>query len=320
MEKYVLHSSGYLSVPKINSKAHHNLFYNCYQPKNAPVKATLLILHGMQEHSGRYAALATYLARQGVVVMVYDHLGHGKTAQNEEELVFFQNKNAKEQLVNDALKMGEFLRNMQPQVPHFLLGHSMGSFVARCVVQQKKLHFDGALLVGTGAKVVGIGVVKMVLSICSFFAPKRRSRWVNGLFAQMNNKQFKNETDGDTTSWLSVSKSNRAAFVADPLNGVPFTNNGFHTLIGLNQQATRRHWAQNRPKDFPFLFVSGEDDPIGDFGKGIRRTVQQLKKDGFQCVDGQLYPKMRHEILNEINKEEVFAFINQWINKTIKII
>ena len=133
----------------------------------------------------------------------------------------------------------------------------------------------------------------------------------------MNNKRFQNEEGSDSTSWLSVNKVNRQAFSADPLNGIPFTNNGFYTLISLNKQATKRDWTKNISKEFSFLFLSGEDDPIGDFGKGVRKTVAQMKAAGFSNVDSKLYPGMRHEILNETIKEEVFSDIYDWIFKRL---
>lgn len=317
MKSSVKQTSGYISQPKIGNSGSHQLFYTLFEPEDAPVKATVLILHGMQEHSGRYADFARYLANNGLAVLVYDHLGHGKTAENDEDLGFFQDRQSKQQVIEDAQKMAIYLKDQQPDVPHFLLGHSMGSFIARCLLQQAGNAFDGAIIVGTGGKITGIGFAKAFLGIGNFIAPKKRSRFVNNSFAKMNNKRFKNEEGGDSTSWLSVSKANRAAFLTDSLNGVPFTNNGFYTLVSLNRQATKRNWAKNISKDLPFLFVSGGDDPIGDFGKGVRKTVAQMQTDGFNVVDSRLYPGMRHEILNEAIKEEVFAYINDWITKRI---
>lgn len=110
------------------------------------------------------------------------------------------------------------------------------------------------------------------------------------------------------------SKANR---LSKRINGIPFTNNAFYTLISLNKQATKRNWTKNISKEFPFLFLSGEDDPIGDFGKGVRKTVSQMQADGFYKVDSKLYPGMRHEILNETIKEEVFSDIYDWISKRL---
>lgn len=317
MRSFVKQTSGYISQTKIGGGKSHQLYYTLFQPEGIPIKATVLVLHGMQEHSGRYFDLANYLAENGISVLVYDHLGHGKTALKSENLGFFQEKESKQQVIEDAHVMAIYLKNQHPNVPHFLLGHSMGSFIARCLLQQKWDKFDGAIIVGTGGKITGIGFAKVFLCINNFIAPKKRSRFVNTLFEKMNNKRFQNEEGGDSTSWLSVNKVNRQAFSADPLNGIPFTNNGFYTLISLNKQATKRDWTKNISKEFSFLFLSGEDDPIGDFGKGVQKTVAQMKAAGFSNVDSKLYPGMRHEILNETIKEEVFSDIYDWIFKRL---
>ena len=316
MNRFLKQTTGFLTQTKINSSATHQLFYRWFQPENTSPKATLLILHGMQEHSGRYEEFAQYLAQHGISVLVYDHLGHGNTAQNKEDLGFFQENDSQQQLIEDALTLSAFLKKSQPDVPHFLLGHSMGSFIARCVLQQKSTAFQGAIIVGTGGKIAGIGIAKAFLGLCACLAPKSKNRFVNALFANMNNLHFRAEDD--PRSWLSVDLDNREAFSADPLNGVAFTNNGFYTLVSLNKQATKRNWAGSIAKDFPMLFVSGEDDPIGDYGKGVRATVRHLQDDGFSKITCQLYPTMRHEILNETIKKEVFADILGWIDQNLE--
>ena len=312
------HSSGYIKRQKIANSGTHQLFYELFEPINEAPKATVLILHGMQEHSGRYKNFAEYLANKGFAVLLYDHLGHGKTAVNREELGYFQKENPEQQLIDDAATMAAFLENKYPNISHFLLGHSMGSFVARCLLQNQEADFKGAVIVGTGGKINGIGLAKFFLSISNIIAPKHRSKLINRTFSIINNQHFKGEKDGDLTSWLSLSKSNRGSFCRDSLCGVPFTNNGFCALVSLNQQATERKWAEKIPKEFPFLFVSGGDDPIGDFGKGVEKTVTQMQKDGFTDVKAKIYPAMRHEILNEDIKEYVYEDIRNWLNKKIQ--
>lgn len=310
-------TSGYINRKKIANSGTHNLFYELFEPINEPPKATVLILHGMQEHSGRYKNFAEYLANNGFAVLLYDHLGHGKTAENLEDLGYFQKENPKQQLIDDAATMAAFLKDHYPNISHFLLGHSMGSFIARCLLQNQEADFKGAVIVGTGGKINGIGVAKFFLSINNIIAPKHRSKFINQTFSKINNQHFKDEKDSDLTSWLSLSKCNRESFCRDSLCGVPFTNNGFYALVSLNQQATERKWAEKLPKEFPFLFVSGADDPIGDFGKGVKKTVTQMQKDGFTDVKIKIYPAMRHEILNEDIKESVYESIKDWLYEKI---
>ncbi len=307
-----MEKSGFIqSVTKEGGE--HKLFYTLFEPEDQPVRATLLVLHGMQEHSGRYATFARYLKNRGIAVVTYDHLGHGKTAQRKEDHGFFMARNAREQVVIDAENLAAYLETKYPYVPHFVLGHSMGSFITRCLLQQAHQRFDGAIIVGTGGKIQGIGVGKALISVLNAMAPRYRSRLINNVFTKMSNSRFKQEGNYKNTNWLSVNKENRDAFLSDELCGIPFTNNGFHTLISVNMDATKRDWAQNIIRKFPMLFVSGIDDPIGDFSKGVIQTVEQLKKDDFQDVTVKIYPNMRHEILNETNREEVYLDIQQWM-------
>lgn len=275
------------------------IFHTLYQPEDGEVKATLLILHGMQEHSGRYRKVATYFAERGYAVLTYDHIGHGRTAATQEEHGYFLRWQGVEQLVLDARAMGRLLADHFPNKPHFLLGHSMGSFIARCLLQEASAEFSGAVIVGTGGRIPGIGLAKAWLGLLNALAPRRRSAFINNTFSRMNNRRFREEPGATATSWLSVDQVNREAFVADPLNGIPFTHNGFYTLVSVNRRATRKHWGQSIDPHFPLLFVSGADDPIGNFSKGVRLTVGDLEQQGHNQVSLRLYPDMRHEILNE---------------------
>ena len=305
-------STGFLPE-KIISQGTKQLFYRLFEPSAKSIRGTILFCHGMQEHSVRYVDLARFLCSHNYVVMCYDHLGHGLTAKDNKDLGFFQIANPAQQLVDDAEYMMRYLHKLYPKVSHYALGHSMGSFVLRLLLLQVDDMLDGAIIVGTGGKNPAAGIAKGLLKLLNNKSPEKRSRFVNSAFEKMNNSKFKKEADADTTSWLSVSKSNRRAFVNDPLNGVPFSNNGFYALLTLNVNATKRDWAQPIHKTLPMLFVSGGDDPIGNFGKGVKQTVSRLKEDGFVDVELKLYEGMRHEILNEDIKEQVYDDILEWL-------
>lgn len=305
-------TSDYLSRENLEGEE-QGIFYTLYQPQGQEIAGTLIILHGMQEHSGRYDAIANFFAQQGYAVLTYDHLGHGRTAKSMEEHGYFLKHKGVEQLVSDALLMSNHLHGLYPQTPHYILGHSMGSFITRAFLQEHSSLFNGAIIVGTGGKVAGIGFVKSYLSVKNSLAPHKKSNTLNGYFANMNNKRFRKEDGAGSTSWLSLSQENQAAFLADSLNGIPFANNGFYTLISVNKRATKKRWAKNISRDFPMLFVSGADDPIGNFGKGITQTTTQLHKQGFIHISTKLYPQMRHEILNEEIQQEVFNDILEWV-------
>ncbi|CAD0224325.1 alpha/beta fold hydrolase [Chryseobacterium sp. JV274] len=303
------HSTYLSSITDSKSQLFHTLF----SPQTA--KATLLIVHGMQEHGGRYAEIAEYFAAQGIAVLTYDHLGHGKSVKEKKDIGFFQLEKPDERLVADAEMMADYLAEQYPDVPHFILGHSMGSFITRCLLQKASTKFAGAIITGTGGPLPGIDVLRVYLSLTNAIAPRHRT-FLNSVFTSVNNKHFKKDKDFSDTSWLSVNPNNRKAFEQDELCGIPFTHNAFYTLFTVYKKATARNWAATISQSFPFLFVSGQNDPIGDFGKGVMYTVNNLKTDGFQNVEVKIYPEMRHEILNESIREEVLNEIYNWILKS----
>lgn len=297
-----------------NSTSETKLFHTLFTPTEVPVKATLLIVHGMQEHSGRYAEIAGYFADKGLAVLTYDHLGHGKSVKDKKDIGFFQLDQPDEKLISDAETMSDYLIKQYPDVPHFVLGHSMGSFVTRCLLQRASNKLTGAVIVGTGGPLAGINLIKGYLSLANKIAPHYPT-YLNTLFNTINNQSFKKDKDFSDTSWLSLNPANRKAFTEDKLCGIPFTNNAFYALFSIYKKATARSWADLISKSFPLLFISGQNDPIGDFSKGVMKTVDYLKHDGFKDVNAKIYPEMRHEILNETIREEVFDDIFQWISK-----
>lgn len=295
---------------KVNSES--QLFYTLFSPETT--KATLLIVHGMQEHSGRYVEIAEYFAAHGITVLTYDHLGHGKSIKEKKDIGFFQLEKPDERLIADSEMMADHLAEQFPGVPHFILGHSMGSFITRCFLQKASDRFSGAIITGTGGPLPGIDILRGYLSLANIVAPRHRT-FLNSVFTSVNNKHFKKDKNFSDTSWLSINPENRKAFEQDELCGIPFTHNAFYTLFTIYKKATTRNWASSISKSFHFLFVSGQNDPIGDFGKGVMRTVNNLKIDGFQNVEVKLYPEMRHEILNEEIQEEILNEIYHWILK-----
>lgn len=283
-------SSNFYAVNTAENK--YKISYNFYEPTDHPVLATILIIHGMQEHSGRYQELASYLTAQQFAVLTYDQLGHGLTASPPDLLGYFQKEKAKEQLVDDAIAMSSFLREAYPKTPQFILGHSMGSFVTRCVLQKIGGQFKGAIIVGTGQRQKGSTAFHLLLAFLNTVAPKKRSKLINRIFDKRNNARFKNEPNQCNSNWLSVNK-----------------------VLDLSLQATDPIPTQLIPKTLPIAFISGQDDPIGDFGAGVEKSAEQLRNQGQADITVKLYPGMRHEILNEECKKEVFEFISSWLHR-----
>lgn len=291
----------------------HYLHHTFFTPKDNDVKATLLIVHGMAEHSGRYADFAQFLADNGIAVATYDQLGHGQTIKAADELGFFGHEHPVQSLLKDVIIMANALSARHPKVPHFIMGHSMGSFIVRTVLKHHAQAFAGAILMGTSDANPLAKVVLPINKILAKAAPKKP----NTLFADTMNKMLNSKLDNPISSsqfaWLSEDTANIEAYEADPLTGFAFTNSGFLALFTLMQAGLHKGWAKTIVKDFPMLFISGENDPIGNMGRGVRKLVKNLQKQGFNHVDARLYPNMRHEPLHEQNHSLVYRDILKWL-------
>lgn len=290
--------------------------FTLYQPKQPPI-ATLLVVHGMAEHQGRYQAFAQFLVNHQIAVMTFDHLGHGKKSQHQHTLGYMGNPDPAEQMITHVMQHAKLLADTYPNVPHFILGHSMGSFITRCIIQRFGSQFAGAILVGTSAPNVIAAAFLPVTRLLNQLAPTKPNQALSTLLNQFNNLPFITEKSLSGFNWLNSDQSQLKCYLADPLCGFAFTNNGYYALMQLMQQGTRSHWWQCVPKALPMLFASGSADPIGQMGKGIPIITQTLAEQGFINVTAKQYPHMRHEILLETAHLRVFNDILAWLTNLI---
>lgn len=294
----------------------HYLHHTFFEPSDntTPITATLLIVHGMAEHSGRYAEFAQFLADHGIAVATYDQLGHGQTVKSADDLGFFAEEHPVQSLLKDVIIMADSLKARHPDVPHFVMGHSMGSFIVRNVLKHHAQNFTGAILMGTADANPLTKVLLPINKVLEKVAPRKP----NPVFANVMNKVLNSKLDNRISSsefaWLNEDPAAIEAYEVDPLTGFDFTNNGFLTLFTLMETGLNKKWSTTIAKDFPMLLVSGENDPIGDMGKGIRKIASRLEKQHFSNITLQLYPHMRHEPIHEQNKALVYQDILDWIN------
>ncbi|GAA0311242.1 alpha/beta fold hydrolase [Psychrobacter aestuarii] len=295
-----------------SSNQSHYLHHTFFTP-NTETQATLLIVHGMCEHSGRYDKFAQFLADHGIAVVTYDQLGHGQTVKNDEEFGFFDEAHPVQALLKDVVIMADALKTRYPDVPHFIMGHSMGSFIVRTVLKHHAQDFAGAILMGTADLNPAINVLLPINAMLAKAAPKK----VNATFADLMSQHFNQKLGCSATpskfAWLSEDEDNVKNYEDDPLTGFHFTNNGFLTLFALMKAGLNKNWAMTIDKDFSMLLVSGANDPVGDMGHGVRRVAKRLRQQGFTQVDTRLYPNMRHEPLNERQHMDVYRDILRWI-------
>lgn len=294
-----------------SANGQRELHASCWQPEAAP-RAVIQIAHGMAEHIARYDDFARFLVEQGFAVFGSDHAGHGKSAADETEYGFFYAQDGWWQAVDDLYALTQQIRGRYPDAPLFLLGHSMGSFMARCYVTKYGDALTGAIFMGTTGPnpIAGMGMLVAKLERLRL-GPKGRSKLLDTLaFGSYNKSYPQKRTDFD---WISSDEAAVDAYIADPASGFLFTTTGMHDLLTGVRAISAKDWADKVPKDLPVLLVSGEQDPVGQMGEGVRKVARQLEEAGVQ-TQLRLYPEARHEVLNERNKAEVYADIAAWIN------
>lgn len=285
-----------------------------FSNSNKP-KASILILHGMAEHQKRYYAFAQYLVEQGFDVYIYDHRGHG-TDKKLSELGFFGPSRGYQLVVDDAINISNYIEQNNRCSKFFLFGHSMGSFIARNVIQVHDTY-SGVILMGTAytPRLMTRSGLMVASLIRRFKGAKHISPYLCNLI--FGSKRYTRLSDRTAFDWLSRSHTVVGAYIHDPYCGYTCTASFYHDLLKLISISTKKNLIRQANKELPIYVVSGEKDPVGGYGKEIKKLLSIYKKSGFTNVSSKLYPECRHELLNELNNDEVYTDINQWISKRI---
>lgn len=297
----------------------HRLAYNLWLPSpDIETKAFLQILHGMAEYSDRYEKFARYLNKLGIAVFAQDHRGHGATA-SEDELGWFAEEDGWNRVADDAFELANYITSQYSAKVTFLMGHSMGSFLARTVMVKHSDFYCGVIIMGTGC---GKGIIgKIGKFICKQEIKKNGSKSpaikMNKMSFGAYNKAFEpNVTDFD---WLSRDQKEVEKYIKDDKCGFLCTNGFFYDMLTGIEFANSRENAESLPKDLPLLIISGEMDPVGDMGKGVKKVYQLYSGAGIADVTLKLIPDARHELLNETNKKEIYEILGQWLESHIFI-
>lgn len=299
----------YISVKQREGYVTKLTHYVC--PKTP--KASILILHGMAEHQKRYQLFNEYLLGQGYDVYCYDHRGHG-TDKMLSSLGFFSAENGFQLVVEDAINVCNYINEDNRCQKFILFSHSMGSLVARNMIQSYD-KFSGVILSGTTypAKIVLSSGLFISAVIKKLKGPKHVSPFLNNLL--FGSRKYTSLSTRTAYDWLSRSNPIVGAYIHDPYCGFTCTASFYHDLIRLTQKATTKKLIKETRKDLPIFVISGEKDPVGGYGKEIHKFLSVLKKCEFTNVTSKLYPECRHELLNELNYEEVYSDINAWMIK-----
>ena len=292
------------------------LFTRKWLPTDAP-DATLLIVHGMGEHSGRYAEFANHLTEKNIAVFAFDHRGHGFTDQKHKG--FIPANDAYRQMVDDIGLMRDTINNEFPDIPQFLFAHSMGSFLTMRHLQlsQNRPAPAGVIFSGSSGAVSPFLPFGILLSAAlkTFLGDTHRSDLLRDIVFKPYNNSFKpTRTRHD---WISRDPDAVDRYVADPNCGftpsVSFLN---HFFKGL--QRTQKHDPFSGPHSYPVCILAGAEDPISKPLDGISKLDQKLKASGIRSVDQLVYEDGRHEMLSELNRDEVIQDIGKWVKKTLK--
>lgn len=288
----------------------------CYAPiVKATAKAVVQIAHGMAEHKERYEEFAAYLAENGYAVFVHDHLGHGESVKDDNNLGFFGDDDGWRNLVDDCLTVNKYARELFPNKPIILFGHSMGSFIARAYSEIHSTALDAAIYCGTSGPNPAAGIaIKLADYIAKSKGNLYRSEFINTLAFGTYNKKIKpKRTDFD---WLTSDNTLVDKYIADKYCGFLFTACGYRDLFSVLKYVSSKNWYKGVRKNLPIYLIAGDADPVGEYGYGVKQVAADLKKSGHRKVDIKLFKGMRHEILNEIDRADVMKDILAWLDKT----
>lgn len=304
--------------PSSNGK---NQIYAVIWKPVSPIKAIVQISHGMVEYINRYEEFALFLNSKGILVVGNDHMGHGRSVNSEKEWGYFASENASHLVVKDLYHLTCIIRKKYPNCPYFLLGHSMGSFLARRYLMtygnKEKNKLDGAILIGTGNQskysiYMGMALVKFAEI---FRKETYKSNWINNCVFGLYNKKIAHPKSA--YDWISRNEENVKKYQKDKACTFIFTLNGFQMLFSTLLFIENKNNIARISKTLPILLLAGEEDPVGNYGRAIKEIYHIYKRYGIQDIGYKLYEKDRHEILNEVDRMDIYQDILDWILEKI---
>lgn len=290
-----------------------------YWDKVEKPRAILQIFHGMAEHAERYDRLAKYLNTQGIIVYGDDHRGHGKTSElNGKPGVI--GINGFYNIVEDEYMITKMLKVKYPDTPIYVLAHSFGSFVAQEYITKYGNEIAGLILSGSAAQTgPEFKVAKILASIqIKLFGEEKEAKLLEKLSFGSYNKQISNPVS--SFDWLSCDAAEVKKYIDDKYCGF-ICSTGFYYYFSAGLiELYKKTKLDNIPKTLPIYIIAGQQDPVGNYGKSVKKLYDIYNELGISDLNLKLYPDSRHEILNELNKDEVTEDILNWVNSQIKIL
>lgn len=294
-----------------SSDGRNTIHAELFIPSDNKVRAVVQVAHGMMDYIGRYTLMADALCASGIALCGNDHLGHGDSVATPDDYGFFASRDGYKYVIDDVKGMNDLIRKELPDLPVILLGHSMGSFISRLYSVRYPDSIDGLIIHGTAGPNPATGAGKLLVKLLRAIKGERyRSKFVCSLADGGYNKGF-DPAEGDG-AWLTRDPSMVADRVGNPKNDFIFTLAAYEDLFNFLGDCNSKAWFKAFPAGLRTLVISGDTDPVGGFGKGVRYVYDNLKKNGAD-VELKLYEGARHELFNETNRDEVFADLIKWI-------
>lgn len=282
-------------------------------PEEMPYKGVIQLVHGMSEHKERYEPFMEYMASLGYVAVIHDHRGHGQSVRSGDDLGYMYGGGA-DAMLADIASVNRQIREKFPDLPLILMGHSMGSLAVRAFAAEHDDCMDMLIVCGSPsnrrARIAGSVIAKLEGKL---FGMRHRSRLLEILSVGNYAARFSGEKNRN--AWICSDPEVYQAYTDSELCGFTFTDDAYLALFQLMKRAYDvKHWNCTKPEQ-PVLFISGSDDPCLGNVRQFAAAVQKMRDAGYRDVKGKLYPGMRHEILNEKDRERVFRDISVYIRK-----
>ena len=287
-------------------------------PKDNQFTRVFQIIHGMCEYIERYIPFIEYLTTKGFVVVGHDHLGHGQSVNNPDDLGYFGEPDPSDLLIKDIHSLRKITEKKFPNLPYFICGHSMGSYLLRQYICDYSKGLAGIIIIGTGymspcESLMSLGFLNFMACIKGM---RHRSKLAKKISIEMGPyKKYDHENKDVNNSWVTRDPEIVRQYYNDKKCQFDFTINGFYGLVQAIRYSCNPSNVARIKKDIPILFVSGDNDPVGNNGEGVKKSYEIMKLVGSVDVTLKLYEGSRHEVLNELNRKEVFEYIMNWINE-----
>ena len=287
-------------------------------PKDNQFTRVFQIIHGMCEYIERYIPFIEYLTTKGFVVVGHDHLGHGQSVNNPDDLGYFGEPDPSDLLIKDIHSLRKITEKKFPNLPYFICGHSMGSYLLRQYICDYSKGLAGIIIIGTGymspcESLMSLGFLNFMACIKGM---RHRSKLAKKISIEMGPyKKYDHENKDVNNSWVTRDPEIVRQYYNDKKCQFDFTINGFYGLVQAIRYSCNPSNVARIKKDIPILFVSGDNDPVGKNGEGVKKSYEIMKLVGSVDVTLKLYEGSRHEVLNELNRKEVFEYILNWINE-----